>query len=63
MLVVKDNLSRRFVPRLVRPVDTPACLKYCQADNLSVSTLLNVVLADDPEDEKIGIDGDLWHTS
>ena len=28
-----------------------AFLKYCQADDLSVSTLLHVVLADDPEDE------------
>ena len=38
-----------------------AFLKYCQSDNLSVSALLNVVFADDLEDEQFGIDGDLWH--
>ena len=40
-----------------------AFLKYCQAADLSVSALLHVVFADDPEDEQFGIDGDLWHTS
>ena len=36
-----------------------ACVNF----NFSVSALLTVVLADYPDDEKLGIDGDLWHTS
>ena len=37
--------------------------KYCRADDLSASALLNVVLENDLEHDSFGIDGDLWHAS
>ena len=64
------KVSELVVPRPLQQVDLIAgewnssdFLKYCHADKLSVSALLDVVLADDPEDEQFGINGDLWRTS
>ena len=65
--------ERRFMQRLLRPVDTPLVRSSLQAIVIvsflqvlpgcqSVSTLV-VVLVDDLQNESCGIVGDLWHMS